>query len=260
MTGHEYNDLTDPKLSSTGSRKISLESTKEVSNTSGSSGASAGSAAGAATTAAVIPAVVVATVVSTIVVALSVLSPTVELKNFDISHEYLSFEFVAEEVENPYILSLDLEGKTIEEKILDNELQTITFHDLLSETEYQVIVYNDYGFGNTKVYESIIKTAGKPTFPDGQIRISEHFINYEENLLTLKTNVNDQESYLSSYRVVISDGYLDEEHLFNKLEAIEQFDISRFARGYLTVDIYAYSSHTTYGLKENLYTKYKVYY
>lgn len=257
MIGQEYNDLSDPVLSASGSTMSSYEASN------GSSGASSGgssSAASASSVSSLIPAVVVTTVVTASIVVMSVLAPGVGTNAWAITHESIGFEFVADESDNPYIVSLNLEDEVIETFTIDHQEQVITFSNLDAETNYVIDISHDYGIGPTVLKTYKVKTAGRPIYPDGQIKIKEHMLDYQTDQLSLSFSLEDEGNYLSHYYFSITDGLTT--HEYSIVDILDEviIDIKDYNRGYLTIEVLAQSTHPQQHEDVSIYTTYKIYY
>lgn len=204
-------------------------------------------------------AIVVVTTLVTITTSFLLSTPIVNVVDFDITHEEIGLTLELEDSDNPYIASI-LRNNEVMEKVEVSSDGEIIFSNLDYETEYIIIIENDYGIGVSKVKEIEITTASEPIYPNGRLRIDDQsYINYALKELNIYVDISDDYNYLSNYKVEITDEINTLEDSYSDIKNPVVISLESLNRGYLTVTIYADSSHPVGGLKQVL-TTYKIYY
>jgi hypothetical protein len=208
----------------------------------------------------IIPATISVLVVATAVAVMVLQAPMITLSNWVITHQSIAVSFEGEAIDNPYTITLMHDQEIMASyEILDTSYE-VNYDGLTPETAYDLMIEADYGAGAQRLKTFHIVTAGAPSYQKARVRISAHEVDYATRSMKIYLFVDDPGDYLSNYVLTVSDGIHNIE--YNEFVGLDVLIIplESFARGYLTIELFAESSYPTdhQGLLKLI--NYKVYY
>lgn len=206
-----------------------------------------------------ITAIVVVSIIAISVQIMTSAPLTINLSDWNITYRSIGFSFSGEKSDTPYIISIDLQNEILDQYEISDVQQAVKFNNLLSSTEYGVVIENDWGEGIKPIAEYQVKTRAEPTYPNGIFTISSHAIDRDNQILELNFSLDDPYHYLSDFRLELDDDIISIQQAIDDYQQPLYIDISGFRKGFLDIAVFGKSSHPSIGGEEILLTRYEIF-